>query len=230
MAGRFVVEGRWIETLLVDVKIYTSAECTVQNPYQLKNLSYTAPTSCYIFKLLCTLSAHKNPEHSSLFFFPVNEKRDFQVFGPKFNTWRHSQGKTCATLLGKMPQAWHLAQPAVQPTTKNIPTLPIIIGSTSYIWGHAAGSAVGWGTALQVGKSRVRFPMVSLKFFIEINLPAALWPWGWLSLQQKWVPGIFPGGKGGRCVGLTTLPPSCAECLKIWESQPLGTLRVCPGL
>jgi hypothetical protein len=23
-----------------------------------------------------------------------------------------------------------------------------------------------------------------------------LWPWGWLSLYQKWVPGIFPGGKG----------------------------------
>jgi hypothetical protein len=23
------------------------------------------------------------------------------------------------------------------------------------------------------------------------------------------------GGKGGRCVGLTTLPPSCADCLQI---------------
>jgi hypothetical protein len=22
----------------------------------------------------------------------------------------------------------------------------------------------------------------------------------------------IPGGKGGRCVGLTTSPPSCAEC------------------
>ena len=38
------------------------------------------------------------------------------------------------------------------------------------------------------------------------------------------------GGKGGRCVGLTTLPPSCADCLEIWEPQPPGTLRVCPGL
>ena len=27
----------------------------------------------------------------------------------------------------------------------------------------------------------------------------------------------IPGGKGGRCVGVTTLPPSCAECLEIWE-------------
>ena len=40
----------------------------------------------------------------------------------------------------------------------------------------------------------------------------------------------FLGGKGGRCVGLTTLPPSCAECLEIWEPQPPGTLRACPGL
>jgi len=27
----------------------------------------------------------------------------------------------------------------------------------------------------------------------------------------------FLGGTGGRYVGLTTLPPSCAECLEIWE-------------
>ena len=36
--------------------------------------------------------------------------------------------------------------------------------------------AVGWGTALQTGRSRVRFPMVSLEFFIDIIFPAALWP------------------------------------------------------
>jgi len=37
-------------------------------------------------------------------------------------------------------------------------------------------------------------------------------------------------GKGGRWVGLTILPPSCANCLEIWEPQPPGTLRACPGL
>jgi hypothetical protein len=37
---------------------------------------------------------------------------------------------------------------------------------------------VGWGTALQTGTSRVRFPMVSLEFFIDIIVPVALWPWG----------------------------------------------------
>src|SRR5215510_15494842 len=37
-------------------------------------------------------------------------------------------------------------------------------------------------------------------------------------------------GKGGRCVGLTTLPPSCADCLKMWEPQPPGNLRARQGL
>jgi len=32
------------------------------------------------------------------------------------------------------------------------------------------------------------------------------------------------------CVGLTTLPPSCADCLEIWDPQPPGTLRACPDL
>jgi hypothetical protein len=44
------------------------------------------------------------------------------------------------------------------------------------------GGAFDWGTALQAGSSRVRFTMVSFDFFIVIILPAALWPWVWLSL------------------------------------------------
>jgi len=43
-------------------------------------------------------------------------------------------------------------------------------------------SVLWYFTALQPGRSRVRFPMVSLKFFIDIILLAALWPWDWLSL------------------------------------------------
>jgi hypothetical protein len=41
------------------------------------------------------------------------------------------------------------------------------------------------------------------------------------------------GGKGGRCVGLTALPPSHAECLEIWESHPPGTagpVQACTGI
>jgi len=40
----------------------------------------------------------------------------------------------------------------------------------------------------------------------------------------------IPGGKGGLCVGLTTSPPSCAECHEIWEPKPPGTLWATPGL
>jgi hypothetical protein len=36
--------------------------------------------------------------------------------------------------------------------------------------------------------------------------------------------------KGGRCVGLTTLPPSFVDCLEIWEPHSPGTLRACLGL
>jgi len=46
-----------------------------------------------------------------------------------------------------------------------------------WLWGTYS-SAFGWGTALQVRRSWVQFPMVSLEFFIDIILPAALWPWG----------------------------------------------------
>ena len=46
------------------------------------------------------------------------------------------------------------------------------------------------------------------------------------------VPGIFPGGKGGRCVGLTTLQSSCADCLKSGSLnllEPSGPVQACNG-
>jgi len=41
-----------------------------------------------------------------------------------------------------------------------------------------------------------------------------------LGLTQP-LTGIFPGGKGDRWVGLTTLPPSCADVLKSGSLNPL---------
>jgi hypothetical protein len=35
----------------------------------------------------------------------------------------------------------------------------------------ARAGAVGWGTALQAGRSRVRFPSMSLVFFIDLIRP-----------------------------------------------------------
>jgi hypothetical protein len=57
-----------------------------------------------------------------------------------------------------------------------------------------------------------------------------------LSFRSHYGPGVdlvnrneyqeyFLGSKGGRCVGLTTLRPSCEDCLEIWEPQPPGALR-----
>jgi hypothetical protein len=44
--------------------------------------------------------------------------------------------------------------------------------------------------------------------------------------------GVFPGGKGSRCVRLTTLPPSCAVVMKYGKLnflEPSGPLQACNG-
>jgi hypothetical protein len=46
----------------------------------------------------------------------------------------------------------------------------------------ASDSVVGSGTMLQAGSSQVRFLMRSLDFSVDLNLSAALWPWGQLNL------------------------------------------------
>jgi hypothetical protein len=45
----------------------------------------------------------------------------------------------------------------------------------------ARGSVVGWGTMLQPGMSRVRFPVRQLDFSIDLIFPAVLWSWVRLS-------------------------------------------------
>jgi hypothetical protein len=86
------------------------------------------------------------------------------------------------------------------------------------------GGAVGSGTR----RSRVRFRMGPLELFINLILPA-------LGLNQSltdistrdisWERG-GGGSKGGRCVGLTTLPLSCADCINILAAStswsPMG--------
>ena len=64
----------------------------------------------------------------------------------------------------------------------------------------------------------------------------------WFNFRPHHEPGIdsttdrkeydeyFQEGKGDRCVGLTTLPPSCSDCLEIWEPRTSGALRACIGI
>ena len=51
-------------------------------------------------------------------------------------------------------------------------------------------------------------------------------PWGPPSLLYNGYR-VFPGGSGGRGVGLTPPPPSSAEVLEKSTAIPLLTLRVC---
>jgi hypothetical protein len=88
------------------------------------------------------------------------------------------------------------------------------------------GSVVGWGTMLQAGRSRDRVPIRRI-FSISLILPAPLWPWGGLSLQRKWVPGIFLMGKGRparRADNFTLIFQPIIK--KMWEPQRLATLWV----
>ena len=86
---------------------------------------------------------------------------------------------------------------------------------------------------LQIGRSLVRFQLVSLEFFIDIK-----------SFRSHYGPGVdsasnrneyqehFLGSKGGRCVRLTTLPPSCAVVMKSGNLNFLehsGPLQACNG-
>jgi len=68
------------------------------------------------------------------------------------------------------------------------------------IIGGVSVGAVGCGTAIQAGRSRARFPMGRLQFFIDVILPAALCPWGRLSLKGSECQEYFLVVKGGRCV------------------------------
>jgi hypothetical protein len=87
----------------------------------------------------------------------------------------------------------------------------------------ARGGTVGWGTALPTGRSQE-----SLELFIDISFRPGCGPGTDSDCNRNEYQEYFLVCEGHRCVGLAT--PSYADFLEIWEPQPPGTLRACPGL
>ena len=81
------------------------------------------------------------------------------------------------------------------------------------------GGTVGWGTVLQAGKLRVRFPIGSLGLGSTQPLT---------EISTKLPPGVEGGDKGDWCVGLTALPSLCADCLEILEASTSWSPKVLP--
>jgi len=75
--------------------------------------------------------------------------------------------------------------------------------------------------------------MVSLEFFIDIILPYPPWHWFDSASNGNEYRESILWSKGGRCVGLTTLRPSYADCLEIWVPSLLetsGSTQACNGI
>ena len=94
----------------------------------------------------------------------------------------------------------------------------------------SCGGVVGWGTVLQARRLWV-WPWLNIEIFHWHNPSSRTLALGSTQgLTEVSASNISRGVKASWCLGLTTLSPSCANGLEIWEPQPPGTLRACPSL
>jgi hypothetical protein len=132
-------------------------------------------SACYFVPLRSKYSSQKPAlKHPQPLSFPYVEKSSFIPIFKNIPLWRdsernvsqHSSNLICCSLFRRC----------------NFDSFNVHTFSKDIFYIGARGSVVGWGTTLQAGRSRVRIPMRSLDFSIDIILSAALWPWGRLSL------------------------------------------------
>jgi hypothetical protein len=99
-----------------------------------------------------------------------------------------------------------------------------------YRWIEGArGDAFRWDIA-RSPKVAVSIPMVSLISSSDLILRPHYGPGVDSASNRNEYQEYILGDKDGRCVRLTTLPPSCANYLYIRQPQPLGNLRACTGI
>jgi hypothetical protein len=84
---------------------------------------------------------------------------------------------------------------------------------SNYFWARLciSESTAIMCTALLVGESRDRSPVVSLAIFFPVATDGTMCPGVDSASKNEYYDTL--GGKDGRCVGVTTLPPS--QCRKL---------------
>ena len=87
----------------------------------------------------------------------------------------------------------------------------------------ARGGTVGWGTELQARRLRVWF-LMALEFFHWHSPCGCTLALGPTEALTEMIMGGVVVVKGSWCIGLTSSPPSYAECFKISELEPPWTL------
>jgi hypothetical protein len=94
------------------------------------------------------------------------------------------------------------------------------VTSVSLCNNGARAGAVGWGTA----------GSMSIGIFHWLNLSERTVALGSTQLTAEMSTSDVLWGKGVRCVGLTTLPPSRADCLENLGASTFCSPKDCPGL
>jgi hypothetical protein len=130
--------------------------------------------------------------------------------------------------LGLMPQYELQKDPLIQDIWEQKSSLRLFIRNLfNYIkWYHtrlcvlgARGSLVGWGTMLQAGKSRDQVPMRWIFFNLPNPSRRTMALMSTQPLTEMSIRNLPWGLKGGRRVGLKTLPPSVS-----WLSRKCWSL------